>query len=143
MPYDVPRNSDVRAASAVLPEAHVTSKDETAPLRRQFDGIDVFVEWHGDVDSLAAKMRRATTVGDFRLSTISNRGTVLWPNGAETADSSPHWRCRFTTMEGAKIAEMEVPWLLSVIGEHIRWMHVEKLESLSGTPAYSRALSEA
>ncbi len=130
------------ATMQLVPKAKPVAVATSAPLQRKFDGVDIFVEWHRDVQELAQKMQAATLVGGFRLSMISNRGTVVWPNGAKHTHEVPHWRCRFTVAEDDQDAESEVSWLLSVIGERIRWMHVEKLESLNGMPGYSRAHGE-
>jgi len=142
--YDTFHNDEAVSGSVVLiaDDGIVPEVARSAPLQRQFYGIDVFVEWHGDVDELARTMQAATLVGDFRLSMISTRGTEMWPNGAKHADRALYWGCRFIVAEGALGAELEVPRLLSVIGERLHWIHVEKLHCLNDLPAQSRTKGE-
>lgn len=92
-----------------------------------FVSIDVVVEWRGDRETLAHKMRAATAIGDFRLATISGPREEPAPEAADQRTTAPRWRCRFTCAADAVAGEREVPWLLSVIGEHMRWIHVEKV----------------
>ncbi len=126
----------------VMPTPRTRANGYAPSMRRDFEGADIFVEWHGSAKALAEKMQAATAIGPFRLSMISNRGTVMWPDGGGHADTVPHWRCRFVSTARSEDAELELPHLLSVIGERMRWMHVEKLESHNDMPAYSRAHGE-
>jgi hypothetical protein len=105
----------------------------------RFAGINVVVEWSGDVDTLAHKMRSVTAIGGFRLSLILSRSTTLGRGGVLDGGPRRHWHCRFAIAEDAEECERDVPWLLSVIGEHMRWIHVEKFEP--GTHALSGAVN--
>ena len=138
----LPMDVGAPAEGLVLPRPQTQANRSKPPLRRVFEGADIFVEWHGTADMLAERMRAAAAPGPFRLSMISNRGTVMWPDGAVHADTVPHWRCRFVSTSRPEEAEQEIPHLLSVIGERLRWMHVEKLEAYNDMPAYSRAQGE-
>ncbi len=126
----------------------LTSHMEAMPVRearveRRFDGVDVFVEWSGSVEALAHSMRNAAALGAFRLSMISNRGTIVWPKRTAHTDTVSHWRCRFRAVPMASDAEQRIHDLLYAIGERMRWMHVEKLEGHDGAPAYALAQGEA
>ncbi len=98
-----------------------------AEKTRQVAMVDVVVEWSGDLETLAHKMRSATAIGGFRLSEIFTEAT---PNVSEERSrpaGRPRWYCRFAFATGSG-DERELPWLLSVIGEHMRWVPVEKHE---------------
>ena len=129
------------SASSAAPFEPPKARRASPRLRRSFDGVDVFVEWHGETEMLAHELNLAAGTGRFRLSMISNRGTIMWPDGSRHADHASHWRCRF--LADSEDAEIRTPNLLSAVGERLRWMHVEKLESYNGLPAYSLAQGEA
>ena len=116
-----------------------TVRVTTAPERR-FDGMDVFIECEDAAEALAAKLQAAAEGTPFALKLLSNRGTMVWPTGGARADTVRHWRCRFT---GAPEAEGAICDLLGRLPGDLRWMHVEKLESHDGAPAYSKAQGEA
>lgn len=107
-----------------------------------FCGVDVFVEWHGSVETLANKMQAAARIGPFELALISNRGRKMWPGLPMKADTATRWRCRFINTAHEMHAERAVPELLSIIGEKMRWMHVEKLETHGEASEYARARGE-
>lgn len=110
------------------------------PAERQFDGIDVFVEWGGDVETLVEKLDGALHGNAFDLQMISNRGTLVWPNAIGQPDTVDHWRCRLMRKPGTATAEQRIPAVLAEMASwQLRWMHVEKLESINGAPGYSLA----
>ena len=64
------------------------------PMKRRA-GIDLFIDRRdGDPDRIAAVMQEFA-VGGVKLTTISNRGTKVWPNGNPDTYWSDHWCCRF------------------------------------------------
>ncbi|MEM9331658.1 MAG: hypothetical protein AAGA53_10050 [Pseudomonadota bacterium] len=97
------------------------------PLVRAFEGVDVIVEWQGDLNRLVQKMQAAAQIGPFKLTMIFNHGALVWPDCPKHPETTNHWRCRFVNESGTAEAEVEVPELLAVIGEKMRWLHVEKL----------------
>lgn len=92
------------------------SKEEPVfPIpRKTFDGVDIFVDYDPatgrDPVRLAAVLQRAVGKGEesllmkgfsyvyfccvleFKLSMISNRGVVVWPNGHPDTFHADHWR---------------------------------------------------
>lgn len=100
----------------------------TGTVDHRIAGVDVVVEWHGDLETLAHKLRSATAIGAFRLALIANHDMPTPPGDGHHRANTPRWRCRFLFVENAVEGEREVPWLLSVIGEHMRWISVEKFK---------------
>ena len=109
---------------------------------RTFDGIDVFVEWGQDVDTLSDALRQVTEAMPFRLDMISNRGVMMYPRAAR-ASTVNHWRCRFVhdgkAHKGRLAEQQAICTLLGAISSVCMWMHVERLQSFDGEPAYTRA----
>ena len=112
--------------------------------RRQFDGLDVFVEWHGPVDELASRLKAASTATRFELAMISNRGTMVYPDNRGIADTVDHWRCRFV-YRGVESTDLQsaICHLLARVSRVCSWMHVERLQRFDGRPAYTLAQGQA
>jgi len=106
------------------------------------DGADVFVQWNGGPEALASMVRTLIAETHFSLSMISNRGTMMYPGKPPKADTVDHWRCRFIYDGMPGGFDGALGQLLSRLSDALRWMHVEKLISLDGVPAYSKAQGE-
>ncbi len=112
----------------------------TAPRRRKavrFEGVDVFVEWSGSVDALATLISSLIKDQPFDLELISNRFAQMYPEGEVYADPVDHWRCRFSYASDGPNGAQVVGALLDRLAPSVRWMHVEQLVSIDGTPGYS------
>ena len=107
---------------------------------RRFDGVDVFDEWQGTGEELAARLEAKTDWGGpFELSMISNYGSK--PLVYQFGDGDPinHWRCRFLYDAWDSNVEEWISVLLRSIAETVPWIHVEKLMSFDGMPGYAQA----
>ena len=126
--------------SAAGPDVPVRIAGTSPNVRRQFDGLDVFVEWDGPVDDLAARLEAACSATRFDLAMISNRGTLVYPDRRGNADTVDHWRCRFL-YRGVESADLQsaICHLLERVSRSCQWMHVERLQRFDGSPAYSLA----
>lgn len=61
---------------------------------KELIGVDVFVDYRGTVDMLAALLRSCSTE-ELPLKMITNRGVKVWPEGLPETQCTNHWRCRF------------------------------------------------
>ncbi|MEM9470769.1 MAG: isocitrate/isopropylmalate family dehydrogenase [Pseudomonadota bacterium] len=120
----------------VLPT--VTAWD-TSGITRSFDGLDVFIEWDGSVDMLASKLNLVAAGEPFVLENLSNRGTSLYPSVRENAEPVNHWCCRFkyTGRKKKTGLQRDICALLEAVSKIGNWMHIERLQSFNGNPAYS------
>lgn len=106
-------------------------------------GADVFVRATDMPDALADALVKATEGSPFRLKMISNRGTQVWPSPGALPDLVDHHRCRFVRRDNAATPDdRDVLDLLARVGAARPWMHVEKLHTVDGAPAYTRAQGE-
>lgn len=108
--------------------------ERKAPVSPPFDGpgfrgVEVVVEWRGSVEALARALQHADPYGAYRLSEIVHRGVVIWPNRDTLNASVCRFGCRFRAVQPVREAERRLTDLLAEIGEHMRWICVEKLES--------------
>jgi len=124
----------------VIPKGHTSQ--EAALQSQKTVGVDVFVQWNGDANSLGNKLVEMTSTSAFKLKMISNRGTKVYPLSGTNPDTVDHWRCRFLAKEGAQVTAEAVSHLLQTIEKTYRWMHVEKLEEINGQPGYTKAQGE-
>jgi isocitrate dehydrogenase len=114
----------------------------TVPASRAYVGVDVFVEWAGDAETLGRSVEALAAGTPFALKMVSNRGTKVYPpTGAATA-CVDHWRCRFLGRDGREPTSADVLALLDRLGQQHRWMHVERLQEFDGEPAFTKAQGE-
>jgi isocitrate dehydrogenase len=107
------------------------------PAKKDMVGVDVFVEWRGDAESLAAKLN-AVEHDKLKLSLITSRGVKVWPNGIPETSVTDHWRCRFMPREVGIVRHREIAALLdamAVLG--IDFIKTESLCMFDGKPGYS------
>lgn len=110
-----------------------------AKSSRRLDGVDVFVEWRGTAEDLAARLEPFGDRNGFQLFMITNSGAQAYPHGNDLGDTTDHWLCRFRYGGKSGAAEDQVAPLLDRLSTAIRWMHVEKLTAFDGDPGYGQA----
>jgi len=114
--------------------------NDTAPTARSDAGVDIFVEFDGAPDQLAACMRAAAADLPLTLAMISNRGLKVYPGPVPQADFVNHWRCRFASRAPQDtLPETALSTLMGRITSFAHWCHVERLQVLDGVPGFSVA----
>ncbi len=67
----------------------------TVPAKKELIGVDVFFHWKDrDPIEFGRKMESFNTDG-LKLTSVSNRGVKVYPNGFEETFCTDHWRCGF------------------------------------------------
>lgn len=125
------------ANKAAEQEVEETTVEEN--ITKKLVGIDVFVEWHDDVDALSEKVK-AVDLGHFNFKLISCKGLKVWPDHVPGMNKTDLYRLRLMT-ESATIKH--VPALLTSLIEG--GLEVAKFESLyefDGKRVYSLAAGE-
>jgi isocitrate dehydrogenase len=112
-----------------LPPARVRQ-----PLKKTV-GVDLFVEWHGTADALAAKLQPVGADG-LELKMITNRGVKVWPSGASETLCSDHWRCRFESSSEVPLSSIAALQLRSAEAG-IEFIKTEHLCTFEGEAGYS------
>jgi isocitrate dehydrogenase len=117
---------------------NLTKYSRKAPLKKELEGVDIFVHWSGtDADELAKKIQELDSDG-VKLSMITNRGIKVWPEGFPETFCTDHWRCRFKPLEGKLINKQHIIHLLQVAEvNNIDVIKTENLYAFEGKPAYS------
>lgn len=114
------------------------------PKSRRVVGMDVFVEYGGDAESLGKGMEQVAEGTALRLKAISSRGTLVYPAVGFMTDQVDHWSCRFILRdEAGDLTDAQAQQLLQRIAARYRWTHVEKLHEFDGSPAFTKSQGES
>jgi isocitrate dehydrogenase len=114
-----------------------SSAKRKAPAQKSLVGIDVFVEWRGTADALAAVVKTVED-GLLSLQIITNRGVKVWPEGLPETFCTDHWRCRFEALPGKEPNKATLARLLSRLAAlGVEFVKTEHLFAFDGVPGYS------
>lgn len=101
-------------------------------------GVDFFVEFAGQPNDVADKC--LNVIGDkFKLVTISNRGTQVWPKGSVFTNVVNQYRCRVESVNDAPIDQSAVAELYLKFQAEFKVCSLELLNMWDGKKAYSLA----
>lgn len=95
-------------------------------LKKTVTGIDVFVDWQGDVDGLH-KQLLAVKSENFKLHMIGNRGVWVWPDKALETLCVDSWRCRYGAKNEAATHQDIVDLLQQFAKANIDFTHTEQI----------------
>ncbi len=123
-----------RSGTFQVPAAKIKPRSKT---RRRLDGLDIFVEWRGSAEDLAARVEPFGDPKGFQLCMISNQSPQKHPHGRAGVGGNDHWLCRFRYGGKRRAAEEQVAPLLARLATAVRWMHVEKLTAFNGSPGFT------
>jgi isocitrate dehydrogenase len=107
-----------------------------SPARKETVGVDLFVQWRGSPDDLAAQVH---PIGSERLTLrmITNRGVKVWPNGFPETLLTDHWRCRFM-VDDENLPLTEIVALTGRAAEvGIDFIKTEHLCTFDGEPGFT------
>jgi isocitrate dehydrogenase len=101
-------------------------------------GIDVFVAWLGTPPDLLAALEEQSTA-ELKLTMVSNRGQLCYPDGADAPVLTDHYRCRFESRDGtAPVATESLIALLSrLAAAGLPFIKTEGLFTFDGAPGFS------
>ncbi|MBU6376061.1 MAG: hypothetical protein KGQ59_08705, partial [Bdellovibrionales bacterium] len=118
-------------------------KESPESRERRDIGLDLFIEAQGTPDQIGKTIESLTSGLPLKLKMISNRGTKLYPSSGAVTDTVNHWRCRFILQEPSGTLPSEgITKLLQSVESKFRWMHIEKLQEIGGTPGFTKAQGE-
>ncbi|MDQ2680709.1 MAG: NADP-dependent isocitrate dehydrogenase [Candidatus Eremiobacteraeota bacterium] len=118
---------------------NIAQRDARKPAAKAAVGVDIFVEQRDCTpDQLAEKFQNLNVAGT-KLTVISNRGTLVWPNGNPDTFWSDHWSCRFES-DGTPFSNSSVIALLQAIdAAGLAVIKYEGLFTFDGERGYSLA----
>jgi isocitrate dehydrogenase len=101
-------------------------------------GVDLFIE-SKEQPLVVAEKCLALTGPLFKLVTISNRGTQVWPKGSMFTNLVQQYCCRFESVEEAAVTQIDIHELNKRILGEFKICSMELLNSWGGKKAYSLA----
>ena len=105
------------------------------PAKKEWIGVDAFIEFNGKADALAEKVKPALAAG-LDLSLLSNRGVKCWPNGSDGTFCTDHWCARILgACDTAKLVET----LQKLDAAGIAAVKTENLYSFDGKDGFTAA----
>jgi isocitrate dehydrogenase len=110
--------------------------------KKELLGTDVFIDWEGDVTSLASKLEPIVPAG-LELQSISNRGMKFWPGTPPVTFTSDHWRLRFMAPnKGTTEADAVIAVLKAVSQAGFDAIKTENLYRFDGVNGFTVAQGE-
>jgi isocitrate dehydrogenase len=108
------------------------------PQTKELLGVDVFIEWTGEVPSEVGEPMSKLAGDDFTLKFVSNKGQRIWPGALPDNSCTDHWRCRFVAREGAKPDTRKIAALLGRVAEGgFECIKTENLYCFDGVDGFS------
>jgi isocitrate dehydrogenase len=106
--------------------------------KKELVGIDVFVDFLGRPEELAARLQKADN-DSLKLQMITNRGVKVWPEGFPETFCTDHWRCRyFRVNKDQTVSHQEIADLMGrLAAESLDFIKTEHLCLFDGEPGFS------
>lgn len=101
-------------------------------------GVDFFVESNLQPNDVAAKCLNHTH-DLFKLVTISNRGTQVWPKGSVFTNLVNQYRCRFESLEESTLTQVDILELTKGMMQDFKICSYEVLNKWGEQKGYSLA----
>lgn len=133
----VGENTGKKFAALAKPKQYRMMTERKAKTS-QIKGVDFFIESEApgvDIAEIFAKI----CPKDYWVTTISNRGTQVWPVGSVFTDSVNQYRVRVETTLSDGMRQVDAIALASKVIYKFKLCSLEFLMSYDGKPAYSLA----
>ncbi len=101
-------------------------------------GVDLFIESSGQPEYIAKKCQRHGGV-KFKLVSISNRGTQVWPTGSVYTNLVNQYNVRFESIDDSPLNQQDVLGLYVSLSGDFKICSSELLNSWGNKKAYSLA----
>ncbi len=121
----------VKLENNLMLESIETSNDKIV-------GVDMFIESNLQPDEIAKKCLRHAGV-KFKLISISNRGTQVWPTGSKYTNLVNQSNARFESINGEELNQQDIIGLYVSLSGNFKICSLELLNEWNGVKAYSLA----
>ena len=101
-------------------------------------GVDMFIESEEQPFMVAKKCERHAGV-KFKLVSISNRGTQVWPTGSVFTNLVNQYNARFESLDGEPLLQQDIISLYVSLSENFKICSFELLNMWGDKKAYSLA----
>jgi isocitrate dehydrogenase len=112
--------------------------DDGEKLIEKIIGVDLFIASNEQPSNVADKI--INHGGNlFKLITISNRGTQVWPKGSLFTNLVNQYRCRFESIDEQEVTQMDIIELQSRVIKDFKICSTELLNKVGDKKMYSLA----
>ncbi len=133
-----PELSDVPYSCTVLHLDKNPMLETEESVQEKIVGVDMFVESNEQPTAVAEKCLQH--VGNqFKLVTISNRGTQVWPTGSVFTNLINQYRCRFESVNDVPLTQQDIINLYTQLTADFKVCSTEILNMWGDKKAYSLA----
>lgn len=101
-------------------------------------GVDLFIESTEQPNKVAETCLRHT-LSNFKLVTISNRGTQVWPKGSVFTNLVEQYACRFEGVDEEGLSQTDILELYKRLATDFKVCSIELLNMFGDKKAYSLA----
>ncbi len=133
-----PELSDVPYSCTVLNLNQNPMLETLDNKEQKIVGVDMFVESNEQPNDVAQQCL-AHVGTQFKLVTISNRGTQVWPTGSVFTNLINQYRCRFESINDAPLTQEDIIKLYSSLTADFKVCSTEILNMWGDKKAYSLA----
>ncbi|HEX8460902.1 MAG TPA: NADP-dependent isocitrate dehydrogenase [Segetibacter sp.] len=131
-----------------LPATPTIFKLENNPMLENLDhgletiiGVDMFIESNEQPTVVAEKCLKHT-LDLFKLVTITNRGTQVWPKGSKFTNLVNTYGCRFESIGEVSVTQTDIIELYRHLAQDFKICSTELLNTFDGKKAYSLAAGQ-
>lgn len=133
-----PELSDVPYSCTVLSLDKNPLLETPDTAEEKMVGVDMFVESNEQPNAVAEKCL-AHVGNQFKLVTISNRGTQVWPTGSVFTNLINQYRCRFESINEVALTQEDIIHLYTKLTADFKVCSTEVLNMWGDKKAYSLA----
>lgn len=133
-----PYLNDVENTCTVLHLDKNPMLESVESVQEKICGVDLFVESNLQPEEIAKKCLRHAGV-KFKLVSISNRGTQVWPTGSKYTNLVNQYNARFESIEDFPLNQQDVIGLYVSLSGDFKICSLEILNSWAGVKGYSLA----
>lgn len=110
---------------------------KTIKSKKETVGVDVFLHWCEGTPEKLGYAIESLPEQNLKLEMITNRGVKVYPGGLPETFCTDHWRCRFTSRNGAVDYADILNLLVSIDKQNFDIIKTENLYTFDGKPGYS------
>ena len=108
------------------------------PQKKELVGVDLFIQWWNGTALEFGKLIESYNGDGLKLSTVSNRGVKVYPDGFPDTTVCDTWRCRFQSDSGGPVTPQQILSLMTRITQGgLDFTKIETLCTFDGQPGYS------
>lgn len=110
---------------------------KTIKAKKETIGVDVFLHWSDGTADMLGRAIESLHVEKLKLEMVTNRGVKVFPEGLPETFCTDHWRCRFTSKNGALDYADIINLLVTISKRNFDIIKTENLCTFDGKPGYS------